>query len=290
MSRLLSLFSAFPVVTDGAWGTEFQKRGGLAPGEPADLWNVSRPGDVEAVARAYVEAGSRVILTNTFRANAMSLGAHLSASELAEVNRRGAQISRLAADGKVRVFASIGPTGKMLAAGEVEPDAVSAAFAAQAEALAAGGAEALLLETFSEVEEARLAIRAAKTTGLPVLVSFAFDSGKNKDRTMMGTTPEQAAVAAVEEGADAIGANCGAGPESFAGIARRFRQAAPGLAVWIKPNAGLPVIEVGKAVYTMTPEVFVTYLPGLIEAGASFVGGCCGTSPDFVRALSRSLS
>ena len=290
MSRLLSLFTSTPVVTDGAWGTEFQKRGGLAPGEAADLWNLSRPADVEAVARAYVEAGSRVILTNTFRANAVTLGAHHTAEELARVNRRGAEISKAAAAGVARVFASMGPTGKMLTTGEVDEDTVTAAFKAQAEALAAGGADALLLETFSDVAEARLGIRAAKSTGLPVIVSFAFDTGKNKDRTMMGTTPEQAAQAAAEEGAAAVGANCGAGPESFAGVARRFKQAAPGLLVWLKPNAGLPVVEGGKAVYVMTPDVYVTYLPGLIEAGASFVGGCCGTSPEFIRAVSRAIA
>jgi 5-methyltetrahydrofolate--homocysteine methyltransferase len=289
MSRLLSLFPSFPVVTDGAWGTELQKRG-LAPGEPADLWNLSRPADVEAVARAYVEAGSRVILTNTFRSNPVSLAAHHAEGKVAEINRAGVAISKAAADGRAKVFASLGPTGKMLTAGEIDADTVTAAFTAQAEALAAGGADALLLETFSEVEEARLAIRAAKTTGLPVIASFAFDTGKNKDRTMMGTTPEQVARAVAEEGADAVGANCGAGPESFAGIARRFKEAAPELTVWIKPNAGLPVMEGGAAVYIMSPEVFVTFLPGLVEAGASFVGGCCGTSPAFIACLSRAVA
>src|SRR5690242_11925051 len=141
------------VITDGAWGTEFQGRG-LALGEPADLWNVTRPADVEAVARAYVEAGSRVILTNTFRANAVSLGAHCTTAELAEINRRGAEISRAAAGGQAKVFASIGPTGKRLANGEISEGDVSAAFAAQAQALAAGGVDALVLETFSDVEEA----------------------------------------------------------------------------------------------------------------------------------------
>lgn len=287
MSRLLSMFSSFPVITDGAWGTEFQKRGGLAPGTPSDLWNVDRPEEVEAVARSYVEAGSRLILTNTFRANSVALGARLSPEELAEINRRGAAISKAAAGASARVFASMGPTGKMLALGEVDEAAIEAAYRAQAEALAQGGADALLFETFSDVGEARLAVRAVRHLGLPIVVSFAFESGKNRDRTMTGTTPEQAAQAVVEEGADAVGANCGAGPESFAAIARRFRAAAPGLPVWIKPNAGLPVVENGKATYSMGPDVFATFLDGLIEAGASFVGGCCGTSPAFIRALSE---
>jgi len=144
----------------------------------------------------------------------------------------------------------------------------------------------LLFETFSDVEEARLAVRAARPTGLPIIVSFAFDSGKNKARTMMGVTPETAARAMVEEGVDAIGANCGAGPESFAQICRRLKHAS-GLPVWIKPNAGMPSLEAGQAVYTMAADAFAGYLAALVESGASFIGGCCGTSPEFVRALVR---
>ena len=206
-----------------------------------------------------------------------------------EINRRGAELSRKQAAAGVRVFASMGPTGKVLATGEIDEQTVTDAFRIQAEALADGGADALLFETFSDVEEARLAVRAAKPTGLPILVSFAFDSGKNKDRTMMGATPETAARAMAEEGVDAVGANCGAGPESFPPICRRLKEAS-GLPVWIKPNAGMPSLEAGRAVYTMTPETFAGHLPALIEAGASFVGGCCGTSPEFIRALARAAA
>jgi len=285
MSRLLSLFSSGLVITDGAWGTEFQKRG-LAIGEPADVWNLTRPADVEAVARSYVEAGSRVILTNTFRSNPVALSAHAQGDWAVAINRRGAELSRRAASADVRVFASMGPTGKVLATGEIDEQTVTDAFKVQAEALAAGGADVLLFETFSDVEEARLAVRAAKPTGLPIIVSFAFDSGKNKDRTMMGANPETAARAMAEEGADAVGANCGAGPELFPGVCRRLKDAS-GLPVWIKPNAGMPSLEAGQAVYTMTADAFASYLPALYEAGASFLGGCCGTSPEFVRALVR---
>jgi methionine synthase I (cobalamin-dependent) len=285
MNRLLSLVSDGPIITDGAWGTELQKRG-LAPGEPADLWNLTRPDDVEAVARAYVEAGSRVILTNTFRANPMALAAYGLAEDAVQINRRGVELSCAAAGTGVRVFASLGPTGKMLAMGEAEPRAISAAFRIQAEALAEAGAEALLLETFSDLEEARLAVQSARATGLPVVVSFAFDTGKKSDRTMMGVTPEQAGRAMADEGADAVGANCGAGPEGFAALCQRLREAS-GLPVWIKPNAGLPALEAGRAVYSMTPETFAGYLPGLVEAGASFVGGCCGTTPEFICALAK---
>ena len=180
----------------------------------------------------------------------------------------------------------MGPTGKVLATGEIDERTVTDAFRIQAEGLAAGGADALLFETFSDVEEARLAVRAAKPLGLPILVSFAFDSGKRKDRTMMGATPESAGRAMAEEGADAVGANCGAGPELFPSICRRLGESS-GLPVWIKPNAGMPSLEAGRAVYTMAPDAFAGHLAALIEAGAKFVGGCCGTSPEFIRALAR---
>jgi methionine synthase I (cobalamin-dependent) len=285
LSRLSSLLGTGLVITDGAWGTEFQKLG-LALGQPSDLWNLTRPEAVESVARSYVEAGSRVILTNTFRSNPVALAGHGAAEKAFELNRRGAELSRGAAGGDVCVFASLGPTGKVLAAGEIDVQTVTDAFRIQAEVLTAGGVDALLFETFSDVEEARLAVRAARRAGLPIIVSFAFDSGKNKDRTMTGVNPETAARAMAEEGVDAVGANCGAGPEFFPSICRRLKEAS-GLPVWIKPNAGMPAIEAGQAVYTMQPDAFAGYLPTLVEAGASFVGGCCGTSPAFVRALVR---
>jgi methionine synthase I (cobalamin-dependent) len=124
---------------------------------------------------------------------------------------------------------------------------------------------------------------------LPILVSFSFDSGRNKDRTMMGATPETAARALADEGVDAVGANCGAGPEFFPTLCRRLKESS-GLPVWIKPNAGLPLLADGRAVYPMEPESFSSYLPALIEAEASFVGGCCGTSPDFIRALVKTAA
>jgi 5-methyltetrahydrofolate--homocysteine methyltransferase len=287
MNSLLSLFPPGHVITDGAWGTEFQKRG-LAIGEPADSWNLTRPEDVEAVAEAYVEAGSRVILTNTFRGNPVALSASGLADRAGEINRKGAELSRKVAGAAARVFASAGPTGKVLATGEIDARAVLAAFKLQAEALAEGGADAILFETFSEIEEARLAVQAARSTGLPIIVSFAIDGGKDGDRTILGATPEDIGRAMAEEGASAVGANCGSGPGAFSRVCRRLKEAS-GLPIWIKPNAGIPTLEAGRAVYSMAPESFAGHLPALIEAGASFVGGCCGTSPAFVRALARAL-
>jgi 5-methyltetrahydrofolate--homocysteine methyltransferase len=279
MSRLASWLENGPIITDGAWGTELQARG-LGPGECPDFWNLEQPEKVAEVARSYVEAGSKIILTNTFRANALVLGKE----HVFEINRMGVEISKRAAGHKARVVASIGPSGKMLMTGEVSAEELRAAFLAQALALSEGGADAIVIETMSDIEEGRLAVEAAKETGLPIIASFAFDSGKNKDRTMMGSTPERVAAAMAEAGADAVGANCGAGPAHFVDVCRRLK-AGSGLPVWVKPNAGLPVMKDGHATYAMPPEEFASFLPALLEAGASFVGGCCGTSPAYIRAL-----
>jgi 5-methyltetrahydrofolate--homocysteine methyltransferase len=280
--KLRDLLSSAPVLADGAWGTELQSRG-LAVGDCPDHWNLLRPEAVAEVARAYVEAGSRVILTNTFRANRVALSGYGLEDQTFAINRAGAAISRQAAGRAARVFASIGPTGKMLAAGEVTPERVTLAFEEQAAALAEGGADALLIETMSDLEEAAIALAAARKTGLPVVVSFTFDTGKNKDRTMTGVRPEQAAERMAEKGADVVGANCGIGVAEYVPICRRLR-AATDLPLWIKANAGLPEMEDGRPVYRTTAEQFASHLPALIEAGASFIGGCCGTGPGFIRA------
>lgn len=283
MSILDELYSAVPVLLDGAWGTQMQARG-LQPGECPDAWNLTHPEKVREVARAYVDAGSRIILSNTFRSNRVSLAAEGLGERAAEIARAGASISKDAAAGKALVFASIGPSGKILMSGDITEAQLSEAFAEQAGALAEGGADAIVVETMSDLEEARIAIAAAKSTGLPVACSMVFDSGRNKDRTMMGVTPERAAQALAEAGADIIGANCGVGIAAYVEIARRLRAAA-GKPVWIKANAGMPELIDGRPVYKMTAEEFAGYAPALKEAGAGFIGGCCGTSPDFIRAL-----
>ncbi len=286
MSALEKWLTRRPLITDGAWGTELQARG-LEPGTLPDTWNLEYPGRVESVARAYVEAGSEVILTNTFRSNTVTLAEAGLAEKLVELNRAAVEISRRAAKATgALVFASMGPTGKMLMMGEVTAEAVTEAFTAQARALAEAGADALLIETMGDVEEGKLAVAAAKTTGLPVVASFAFDTGKNCDRTLMGAKPEQVAAAMEEAGADAVGANCGAGIERFAAVCQRLK-ASCALPIWIKANAGLPVIENGKPVYETSADQFASHLGELIAAGASFVGGCCGTNPDFIAALKR---
>jgi len=284
---LRELVAQGPVLTDGAWGTELQRRG-LPAGRVADGWNLSRPELVEEVARAYVDAGSRVILTNSFRANRIAMEKDPDRERVVAINHAAVEISRRASGGRALVFASIGPSGKLLMSGDVDERALRAAFAEQAGALAEAGADALIIETMSDLAEARIALEEALTTGLPVVVSMVFDSGKNHDRTMMGTTPEQAAAQLTRSGAHAVGANCGIGVESAAAICRAYASATD-LPIWIKPNAGLPQMRDGEVFYGTSADDFAAYLPGLVAAGASLVGGCCGTTPEFVAALRRRI-
>jgi len=282
------LISEAPVVTDGAWGSLFLASG-LDPGELGDAWNVTHPERVEAVPRAYVEAGSRIILTNTFRSNRITLEAHGLAGKIREINRAGVEISRRAAAGRgASVFASIGPTGKLLVTGEINREQLLAVYLEQVEILASAGADAIVIETMSDLEEAKAAVEASRKTGLPVVACIVFDSGKNKDRTMMGVTPEQAAEGLTEAGADVVGANCGQGITGLISICRRLR-AATDRPLWIKPNAGLPELVNGRTVYRTNPDEFAGHVPALVEAGAAFVGGCCGTTPDFIRAVARKI-
>lgn len=276
------------VVTDGAWGTQLQARG-LPVGAAPDPWNLEFPERVAEVPRAYVAAGSKVVLTNTFGANRIMLARHGAEGRVAEINRRGVEISRAAAGEGVAVFASMGPTGVMLAMGEASGEAITAAFREQAEALAEAGADAIVIETMSDMEEALLALGAARSTGLPVVVSLVFDSGKDRDRTMMGTTPERAAAMLEEAGADVIGANCGLGAAQMLPVCRRIR-AATRLPVWMKPNAGMPELVDGRAVYKTTAPEFAAAGAELARAGADFVGGCCGSTPEMIRALVEAIS
>ena len=284
---IAKLIASGTVVTDGAWGTEMQKRG-LPVGACPDAWNLQQPDKVQQVARAYIKAGSQVIITNTFGANRFVLARHGLAEQVAEINRVGVEISRRAAGEKAKVFASMGPSGVMLMMGEVGADELRAAFAVQAAAMADAGADAIVIETMADPAEAKLAIAAAKETGLPVVGCMVFDSGKDLDRTMMGTTPEQAAEQLTDAGADVIGSNCGQGVVGFVQICRRL-SAATDRPIWIKANAGLPQVVDGDTVFTETPEQFVEQVPQLVEAGAAFIGGCCGTTPEFIRAVREKL-
>ena len=275
-------------VLDGAWGTQLQRQGlpaGLAP----ELWNLENPGAVEAVARSYVEAGSDVILTNTFGANRFVLGNCGAADRVGELAEAGAAASRRAADATerdVKVFASVGPTGKIVMMGEVAEEELAGAFVEAAGAVVGGGADGIVLETFNELDEAKLALGAVRgACELPVVVSMTFASGPDGTATMMGNTPEDLAAAAEAGGAAAVGANCGVGPDNYVRVAELLR-ASTDLPIWIKANAGLPQVGPdGKTTYPMGPEDFAAYVEKLASAGANFIGGCCGTTPDHIRAI-----
>ncbi len=280
---LKHILTSAPIVCDGGWGTQLHAAG-LQSGECPDEWNLSHPELVKNVASQYVQAGSNVILTNTFRANNIALQSYGLADQAAEINRAGVLISLAAAQNMATVFASVGPTGKLLMSGDVTEDEMRVAFTEQVKVLASAGAAGIVLETFSDLEELAIAISAAKETGLPVIASMAYDSGKEHDRTMMGTTPEAAARAIEQAGADVIGANCGTGIEAYLPVCSRLRRVTT-LPLWIKPNAGLPEMEGEKTVYRQTAQEFAQHALALRAAGATFIGGCCGTTPEFISEL-----
>ncbi len=273
---LRDLIAGGPVVLDGAWGTQLQARG-LPAGACPDAWNLERPAAVEAVARSYVEAGSRIILSNTFGANRLVLARHGLADRAEAINQAGAAISLCAAGGRAIVAASVGPSGVLLAAGQVSRADLRSAFREQAEALAAGGATAAVVETMADPDEAAIAVEACVAAGLQTVCSFTFDSGRQRDRTMCGCTPEVAAQTARDAGAVAVGANCGLGPAALAPLIPRLASA--GLPVWAKPNAGLP----GGGCCT------VDDLAALRAAGATLIGACCGSDPALIAGLAARL-
>jgi methionine synthase I (cobalamin-dependent) len=276
--------------TDGAWGTELMKLGGDST-ELKDLWNISAAEKVLQVARSYVDAGARIILTNTFSSNAVMLARHGAAGRSAEVTRAGAAISRQAAGDQALVFGSIGPTGKLVSLKQITAEEAEAAFAEQAEALADGGADAIVIETMADIAEAQAALRACLAAcDLPVGVSFTFDSGKEKNRTMMGVTPAQAWQVARDGGASFIGANCGVGIDAYVNVARDYAACGSELPIWIKGNAGKPEMDAdGSVHYRAGPEEFSRAVPELVDVGVRFIGGCCGSTPAHVQAIAAAI-
>ncbi len=274
-----------PVITDGSWGTQLQKRG-LGLNECPDSWNLTHPQKVLEVAQSYVSAGSRIILTNTFRSNRIALEGFGLEDRVTEINKAGVEISKRAAGEKSYVFASVGPSGKVLMTEDVSEDELYEVFKEQVDAIKEAGADGIVIETMSDLAEAKIALRAAKETGLPVIVSMAFDSGKNKEFTYMGHPPEEAAEELTKAGADAIGANCGQGIDGFVNICKRLK-ASTTLPLWIKPNAGLPELQGNQTVYNTTAEEFAEYVTELLDSGADFIGGCCGTNPGFIKEISK---
>jgi 5-methyltetrahydrofolate--homocysteine methyltransferase len=279
------LKAAGVLISDGAWGTQLAERG-LPTGIAPESWNADNPDSVRAVARAYVDAGSDIILTNTFGGSSFKLGKAGLAARVEELNRRGVELSREAAGDAVLVFASLGPSGEFMEPlGTVSEDEMVAEFARQIRAFAEGGADGVVIETMTDLGEARAALKAVRgTSDLPAVVSMTFDRGARGYATMMGVKPEQAARELDAAGADAIGANCGSGIDDVTEAAKLL-STATARPLWAKPNAGLPALVDGKTVFRETPEQMAAGLGALVEAGARIVGGCCGTTPAHVRAL-----
>jgi methionine synthase I (cobalamin-dependent) len=272
------------VVADGAWGTELQKLG-LEPGSSPDSWNILHPDSVAEVATSYLDAGAGIILTNTLGGNRFILARHGLEDQLAEINLRGAQISQEAAGHRALLFGSMGPTGKLLITGEVTEEELFESYRRQSEALWRGGVDALLIETMVDIDEMKIAARAARdATPLPLVLSITFGFGKEKMQTMMGVTPEQAVAEMEGSGAWIVGANCGIGPELYVEVCRRMRMVTS-RPIWVKANAGIPQMQGDSLVFPQDPETFAGFAIQLRNAGANVIGGCCGTSPDHIRCL-----
>ncbi len=287
--RLTDIDASTCIPSDGAWGTQLQVLG-LTPGSPPELWNLEHPDRVARVARSYAEAGSKVVLTNTFGGNRFVLGRHGLEGKLADINVHGARISREAAGDAALIFGSMGPTGVLLMEGTVPEDEIYGTYRLQAASLHRGGVDAILIETMVDVAEMSIAARAAHdATPLPVVLSMTFESGRDRARTMMGVTPEQAVAAMQLAGAWMVGANCGVGPENYVAVCRRMR-AVTTLPVWIKANAGMPVVKEGGVEYPQDAATFAGFAGMLRSAGANVIGGCCGTTPEHIRRLSAALA
>ena len=285
---LLQRLAGRILVADGGMGTQLQ-RAGLPIGTGGEGWNLEHPDRVSAIHAAYLDAGSDIVLTNTFGATRWVLERHGLGGRLDEVNRAAARIARQAAGPARLVLGDLGPTGQLLEPlGSVTLGALRADVTARCRALVEEGVDGVICETLTAADEAAAAVEAALEAGAPfVIASFAFDKRPNgRVRTMMGVPPTEAAACARSAGASLAGANCGTNLDvgDFAALAAELA-AASGLPVMIQPNAGQPRLEDGRAVYDMSGETFAAGMDAVIRAGAAIVGGCCGTGPEHIRAL-----
>jgi 5-methyltetrahydrofolate--homocysteine methyltransferase len=273
---------------DGAMGTQLQQAG-LPPGGCGEAWNLDAPETILAIQRGYVEAGSDCLITNTFGASRIMLDRHDEGARTRDINRAAVAIARRAFGSRQGfVLGDIGPFGGLMEPyGDVAVADVEQAFGEQAEALVAGGADAIIIETQTSLDELGVAIAAAKAAGASCIIgSVAFDRMREGEevRTMMGTSPEQAAEFMAEAGCHILGLNCGTGIDMrmAADVARRYRSIS-GLPLMGQPNAGLPVLENLKVVYKETPDEMAAELPALLAADVRIIGGCCGSTPAHIR-------
>jgi len=288
-----SVKSGNVLISDGAWGTFLQKKG-LKPGECPELWAVERPADVKAIAQAYFAAGADMVESDTFGGTSFKLEHYGLKDRVGEINEAAARLSAEAATeagGNKWVIASVGPTGKMLVMEDVTEAELYNAFKEQVVALAKGGADAICIETMSDIAEAALAVKAVKeNTSCEAIATFTFALTVNNDyRTMMGVTPEQAAQAMVEAGADIIGTNCGNGIERMIAIVRAMRTVAKDIPILVHANAGLPQNINGVDTFPESPEDMARQVSGLVAAGANIIGGCCGTTPAHIKAMKEAV-
>ena len=277
------------LISDGATGTFLQSLG-LEPGGCPEELNVSHPEMVQSVTRAYFEAGSDMVLANSFGGSRFMLGKYGYGDRVLEFNQLAVQHARSQASPGHYVVGSVGPSGEFMEPlGEVSEAEMSDAFAEQIIALAGAGADGVAIETMTALEEASVAITAAKKIGgLAVMATMAFDKGPRGFFTMMGVTPEQAVEGLQEAGADIVGANCGTGIESMVELGRRMREATDGYLI-IHANAGIPSIKHGEIGYPETPDSMVDGFLELADMGINIISGCCGTGPEHVHALTKAL-
>ncbi|MFB3880387.1 MAG: homocysteine S-methyltransferase family protein [Armatimonadota bacterium] len=274
------------LICDGAMGTTLSA-GGHEPGRSLELLNVEQPDLVQAAHRAYVAAGAEIIETSTFQGSRPVLEHHGLGERTRELNIAGARLARQAAGDSVFVAGSIGPTGKILEPyGDYSEDAAKAAFAEQAEALAEGGVDLLIIETFTAVEEVRAAVLGAAVTGLPIAASMSFDPS---GRTPFGVTPESAAKEMEAAGALVVGANCGTiSSAETVEVIEKFR-AATSRPLIAQPNAGRPQRTDAGTIYPETPEMMAESAQRFRELGVAIIGACCGSTAAHIRAIASRL-
>jgi 5-methyltetrahydrofolate--homocysteine methyltransferase len=281
------LASGRALVADGATGTMLQAVG-LPVGTPPEAWVLERPEEIVKLHRAYIEAGSDIVLTTTFGGTRPRLDAARLETPVAEISCRAAELARQAAGDDVYVAGDIGPTGEMMKPlGALTFESALEFFAEQAQALAEGGADLVLVETMSDLNEARAAVSGVKQAcDLPVFCTFSFDT---HGRTNMGVKPAQAAQALAELGVAAMGGNCGNAPEELLDILPLMRQATPGIPLVAKPNAGIPRMVQRQVVYDATPERMAELAVRFVEVGVVVVGACCGSSPEHIAAIAAAV-